>query len=58
LNFVSEQRTNEQKAKAILVEQGVITDPKKRLSGSQRRKRRKLTLELDAKDKAAQMCLE
>jgi hypothetical protein len=27
LNFVSEQRTNEQRAKAILVEQGVITDP-------------------------------
>jgi hypothetical protein len=34
-----------------LVEKGVITEGK-RLSGSQRRKRRQLTLKLDAEEKA------
>jgi hypothetical protein len=53
LIFTPEVNANEQKAKEILIERGVITDAKKRLSGSQRRKRRRLTLELDAKDAAA-----
>jgi hypothetical protein len=43
--------TNEKKAKEILIKSGVITEGK-RLSGAQRRKRRLLTLQLDAEDKA------
>ncbi len=43
--------TNEKKAKEILIKSGIITEGK-RLSGAQRRKRRLLTLKLDAEDKA------
>jgi hypothetical protein len=43
--------TNEKKAKEILIKKGVITEGK-RLSRAQRRKRRLLTLKLDAEDKA------
>ena len=51
LRFDAIVNTNEKKARDILVEKGVITEGK-RLSGSQRRKRRRLTLELDAEEKA------
>jgi hypothetical protein len=51
LRFDAIVNTNEKKARDILVEKGVITEGK-RLSGSQRRKRWLLTLQLDAEEKA------
>jgi hypothetical protein len=51
LRFDAIVDTNEKKARDILVEKGVITEGK-RLSGSQRRKRRQLTLKLDVEEKA------
>ncbi len=42
--------TNDQRAKEILIKMGEITGGKK-LSGAQRRKRRLLTLKLDAEEK-------
>ncbi len=47
---VNKEVTNHQKAQEILIKTGAITNGKK-LSGAQRRKRRLLTLQLDAKEK-------
>jgi hypothetical protein len=54
--------TNDQRVKEILIKAGAITAGKK-LSGAQRRKRRLLTLQLDAeekelKDKEIRICPE
>jgi hypothetical protein len=58
----NQEVTNDQRAKEILIKTGAITAGKK-LSGAQRRKRRLLTLELDAeekekKDKEIRICPE
>jgi hypothetical protein len=47
---VDKEITNDQKAKEILIKAGANTAGKK-LSGAQRRKRRLLTLQLDAEEK-------
>jgi hypothetical protein len=46
----NQEVTNDQRAKEILIKTGAITVGKK-LSGAQRRKRRLLTLQLDAEEK-------
>ncbi len=47
---IDKEVTAEQRAKDILIKLGKITAGKK-LSGAQRRKRRKLTLELEAEER-------
>jgi hypothetical protein len=57
---VNKEVTAEQRAKDILIKSGDITAGKK-LSGAQRRKRRQLTLKLEAeekKEKEIQICPE
>jgi hypothetical protein len=51
LRRTTEAKTNETRAKEIMIERGIITEPNKRLSGSQRRKRRLITKELEEEAK-------
>jgi hypothetical protein len=51
LRRTTEAKTNETRAKEIMIERGIITEPNKRLSGSQRRKRRRITKELEEEAK-------